>query len=153
VGVGDDDDQGVGDDEANDNNDEGGNMSEDEYPLLEELLIVEDLAKEHEAIEEYVVEEIDEEQEPDTPEPEPEPKPPKKPGLDGKYWTGYCLSVIKGYGNLEATLSTPQYGFRKGLIICGESGYDATVKELDENLIGRDVIQMLEPKSVTYDMF
>jgi hypothetical protein len=27
------------------------------------------------------------------------------------------------------------------------------VKELDENLIGRDVIDMLEPTSVTYDMF
>jgi hypothetical protein len=74
-------------------------------------------------------------------------------GLDGKYWTGYCLSVIKGYGNLEATLSTPQYGFKKGLTMFGESGYNATVKELDENLIGRDVIQMLDPKSVTYDMF
>jgi hypothetical protein len=36
--------------------------------------------------------------------------------LDGPHWdncvhTQYCMSVISGYGNLEATLSTPQYGF------------------------------------------
>jgi hypothetical protein len=36
----------------------------------------------------------------------------KDTGLDGSYWNpgghaGHCLSVIKGYGNLEATLSTP----------------------------------------------
>jgi hypothetical protein len=35
----------------------------------------------------------------------------------------------------------------------GELGYDATVKELDENLIGRDAIQMMDPRSITYDMF
>jgi hypothetical protein len=39
------------------------------------------------------------------------------------------------------------------LTVFGGPGYDATVKGLDENLIGRDVIQMLEPSSVTYDMF
>jgi hypothetical protein len=56
----------------------------------------------------------------------------KKSGLDGSYWNPngeaeYCLSVIKSYGNLEATLSTPQYGFKKGLTIFGGAGYDATV--------------------------
>jgi hypothetical protein len=49
------------------------------------------------------------------------------------------MSVISGYGNLEATLSTPQYGFQKGLKVFGESGYKATIKELDANLIGRNV--------------
>jgi hypothetical protein len=66
--------------------------------------------------------------------------PKKKSGLDGEYWNrdgqaNYCLSIIRGYGNLEATLSTPQYGFKKGLTIFGGPGYDATVKELDENLM------------------
>jgi hypothetical protein len=84
--------------------------------------------------------------------------PKRRVGLDGTYWNkkgeaNYYLSIIKGYVNLEATLSTPQYGFKKGLTIFGGPGYDATVKELDENLIGRDVIQMLQPNSVTYGMF
>jgi hypothetical protein len=84
-------------------------------------------------VEEYIVEEVEEteeEQEQITPEPEAEPLA-KKPddGLDGKYWTGYCMLIINGYGNLGATLSTPQYGFKKGLTMFGEDGYDATVKE------------------------
>jgi hypothetical protein len=134
--------------------------AKEEDPLFEELHFVEDVVEEDEAeaVAEYVVEEVEEvEEEREQVEPEPEEESPAKKlsdnGLDGKYWTGYCLSVIKGYGNLEATLSTPQYGFKKGLTMFGESGYDATVKELDENLIGRDVIQMIDPKSVTYDMF
>jgi hypothetical protein len=44
--------------------------------------------------------------------------------LDGPHWdncvhTQYCMSVISGYGNLEATLSTPQYGFQKVLKVFG----------------------------------
>jgi hypothetical protein len=76
-------------------------------------------------VEEYVIEEIEEEEQV-APEPEPEDdSPTNEPnnglddGLDGKYWTGYCLTIIKGYGNLEATLSTPQYGFKKGLTMFG----------------------------------
>ena len=33
-----------------------------------------------------------------------------------------------------------------------EKGYTATVKELDKNLIGRNVIDMLPARSVTHDM-
>jgi hypothetical protein len=156
------DDPGVGaenDENGPDNADQGVGAEaaidvEEEDPLLEELHVVEDLIEEEEIVEEYMVKEIEEEQEQVAPEAEVEPLA-KKPddGLDGKYWTGYCMSVIKGYGNLEATLLTPQYGSKKGLAMFGEAGYDTTVKELDENLIGRDVIQMLDPKSVTYDMF
>jgi hypothetical protein len=74
--------------------------------------------------------------------------------LDGPHWdncvhTQYCMSVISGYGNLEATLSTPQYGFQKGLKVFGEDGFKATIKELDANLIGRNVIDMLSPQCIT----
>ena len=61
-------------------------------------------------------------------------------------------SVIRHYGNLEASLSTPQYGFEKGIKIFKEPGYDATVKELDKNLIGRNVMNMLPARSITHDM-
>jgi hypothetical protein len=119
-------------------------LHEENDPLLEDLHVIED--------------NDDNEEEDATTEQADKAPAKKKKGLDGTYWNpgrqeGHCLSAIKGYGNLEATLSTPQYGFKKGLAIFGGLGYDATVKELDENLIGRDVIRMLDPKSVTYDMF
>ena len=62
----------------------------------------------------------------------------------------YIGSVIKDYGNLEATLSTPQYGFQKGMKVFKELGYKVTVKKLDKNLIGRNVIDMLTARSITY---
>ena len=61
-------------------------------------------------------------------------------------------SVIQHYGNLKATLSTPQYGFQKGLKEFKELGYEATIKELDKNLIGKNVMDMLPSKSITHDM-
>ena len=61
-------------------------------------------------------------------------------------------SVIQNYGNLGATLLTPQYGFQKGLKIFKEVGHNATIKELDKNLNGKNVLDMLEPQSVTYDI-
>jgi hypothetical protein len=78
--------------------------------------------------------------------------------LDGPHWdncvhTQYCMSVISGYGNLEATLSTPQYGFQKGLKLFGEGGYKATIKELDTNLIGCNLIDMLTLVGITRDIF
>ena len=33
-----------------------------------------------------------------------------------------------------------------------ENGYEATVKELNKNLIGKNVLDMLGPKYITYDM-
>ena len=56
------------------------------------------------------------------------------------------------YGNFEATLSTPQYGFEKGLKEFKELGYVATIKELDKNLIVKNVIDMLLARSITHDM-
>ena len=65
----------------------------------------------------------------------------------------YCIgSVIKGYDNLEATLSTPQYGFQKGMKVFKEKGYMATVKELDKNFICRNTIDMLLARSITHNM-
>ena len=65
----------------------------------------------------------------------------------------YCVgSVINTYSNLEATLSTPQYGFQKGMKVFKEKGYTATVKELDKNFIGKNVIDMLPARSITYAM-
>ena len=34
-------------------------------------------------------------------------------------------SVIQHYGSLEVSLSTPQYGFKKGLEVFQDAGYDA----------------------------
>ena len=48
-------------------------------------------------------------------------------------------SVIQHYVNLKATLSTTQYGFDKGLKVFKEVGYNATMKELDKNLIGKNI--------------
>ena len=71
----------------------------------------------------------------------------------GPYWNNAVVgSVIQNYGNLEATLSTPQYGFQKGLKEFKETGYQVTVNELNKNLIGKNVLDMLEPRSVTYEM-
>ena len=50
------------------------------------------------------------------------------------------------------SLSTPQYGFQKGLKVFKEVGYEVTLKELDKNLIGKNVLDMLPPRSITHDM-
>jgi hypothetical protein len=78
-------------------------------------------------------------------------------GLDsdlGPYWAlaqtsqAYVLNTIATYSNIEASKSTPQYGFNKGLKEFGSLGYEATVKELDDNLLGMGAVQMLKPSEV-----
>jgi hypothetical protein len=60
----------------------------------------------------------------------------------GLYWTlahscqAYVLNTNTSYSNIESSRSTPQYGFNRGLKEFGELGYEATVKELDDNLFG-----------------
>ena len=72
----------------------------------------------------------------------------------GPYWTlaqsneAYVLNTIATYSNIEASKSTPQYGFNKGLKEFGALGYEATVKELDDNLLGMGAVQMLNPSQV-----
>ena len=49
-------------------------------------------------------------------------------------------------------MSTPQHGFQKGLKIFKEMGYNTTIKELDKNLIGKNVMNMLPAGSITNHM-
>jgi hypothetical protein len=79
----------------------------------------------------------------------------------GPYWTlaqssqAYVLNTITSYSNIEASKSTPQYGFNRGLKEFGELGYEATMKELDDNLLGMGAVKMLEPtelnKNIRYE--
>jgi hypothetical protein len=72
----------------------------------------------------------------------------------GPYWTlaqlchAYVLSTITLYSNIEASKSTAQYGFNRGLKEFGELGYEATVKELDDNLLGMGAVRMLKPSEM-----
>jgi len=87
-------------------------------------------------------------------------------GLDGSYWkkkmigamvsndsTGKVDSdIMEEYFQLEASKSTPQYGFKKGLRLFEQEGKEATVKELKDNLIGRGCLEMLDPHEVTNEI-
>ena len=44
------------------------------------------------------------------------------------------VKMTQEYFELEASKSTPMYGYQKGLKIFGDSGYQAMVKELRDNL-------------------
>jgi hypothetical protein len=72
----------------------------------------------------------------------------------GAYWFlaqskgAYVLNTIASYSNIESSKSTPQYGFNRGLKEFGTLGYEATVKELDDNLLGMGAVQMLKPSEV-----
>jgi hypothetical protein len=72
----------------------------------------------------------------------------------GPYWAlahscqAYVLNTITSYSNIEASKSTPQYGFNRGLKEFDELGYEATVKELDDNLLGMGAVKMLKPSEV-----
>ncbi|OEU08351.1 hypothetical protein FRACYDRAFT_250146 [Fragilariopsis cylindrus CCMP1102] len=76
-------------------------------------------------------------------EEEDEPSAPRELDSDlGSYWNlahskqAYVLSTIASYSHVEASKSTPQYGFNRGLKEFGAMGYEATMKELDDNLLG-----------------
>jgi hypothetical protein len=76
----------------------------------------------------------------------------------GPYWRlaestqSYVMNTIATYSNIEASKSTPQYGFNKGLKEFGTLGYEATVKELDDNLLGMGAVEMLKPSEVNKDI-
>jgi hypothetical protein len=67
----------------------------------------------------------------------------------GPYWTlaqssqAYVLSTITSCSNIEASKSTPQYGFNRGLKEFGTLGYEATVNELDDNLLGMGAVNRI----------
>jgi hypothetical protein len=98
----------------------------------------------------------------DTSDYENEKEVPKELNSDlGPYWTlaqstcSYVLNTITSYSNIEASKSTPHYGFKRGLKEFGTPGYEATVKELDDNLLGMGAVKMLKPseinKSIRYE--
>ena len=62
------------------------------------------------------------------------------------------VKMMQEYFKLEASKSTPMYGYQKGLKIFGDPGYQATVKELRDNLIERGCIDVLAEKETTWDM-
>ena len=45
-----------------------------------------------------------------------------------------------------------QYGFNRGISEFGKEGYDATVSELSNNLIGMNAVKMLNKKQITSDV-
>jgi hypothetical protein len=80
---------------------------------------------------------------------------PKGIDLDlGPYWTlaqsaqAYVSGTTTSYSNIEASKSTPQYGFNRGLKEFGALGYEATIKELDDNLLGMGAVEMVKPPDV-----
>ena len=85
--------------------------------------------------------------------------------LDGPYWNNgtiatktdlYMLSAITTYNNIDGLhglRSTPQYGFNRGMKEFGQEGYNATISELSDNLIGMDAVDMLDKSRVTSDVY
>ena len=85
--------------------------------------------------------------------------------LDGTYWSNgmvgsktdlYMLSAITTYNNIDdlhGLWSTPQYGFNRGMQEFRQAGYDATVSELSDNLIGMDALDMLDKSRITSDVY
>ena len=62
------------------------------------------------------------------------------------------VRMMKGYFEIEASKATPQYGFRKGLIIFSDKQYQAAKNELKVNLLGRGCIDMFSWKDLTWDI-
>jgi hypothetical protein len=63
------------------------------------------------------------------------------------------MNTIASFTNFEASKSTPQYGFNRGMKEFGELGFEAAMKELDDNLIGMDAVRMLKPSEVNKDVW
>ena len=83
---------------------------------------------------------------------------------DAPYWNNgtittdnksCMLSVIATYSNIDGLHGlqlTPQYGFSRRMKEFGEAGYNATVSELSDNLIGMNMVDMLSKKQITSDV-
>ena len=59
------------------------------------------------------------------------------------------IRMMKEYFEIEASKSTPQYGFRRGLKLFGDERYQAAKNELEVNLLRRGCINMLSWKDLT----
>ena len=53
------------------------------------------------------------------------------------------VQMMNEYFEIEASKSTPQYGFRKGLKLFGGKRYQAAKDKIETNLLGRGCINML----------
>ena len=62
------------------------------------------------------------------------------------------VRMMKEYFEIEASKATPQYGFRKGLKLFGNEGYQAAKHELKANLLGQGCINVLSSKDLTWDI-
>jgi hypothetical protein len=61
-------------------------------------------------------------------------------GTNAHSTCSYVMNTIASCTNFEASKSTPQYGFNRGMKESGELGFEATMKELDDNLIGMGAV-------------
>ena len=59
------------------------------------------------------------------------------------------VRMMKEYFEIEASKATSQYGFRKGLALFWDEGYQANKNELKVNLLRRGCIDMLSWKNLT----
>ena len=53
------------------------------------------------------------------------------------------IRMMKEYFEIESSKSTPQYGFRKGLKLFSNEGYQVAKDKLEANLLRRGCIDML----------
>ena len=60
--------------------------------------------------------------------------------------------MIGEYFEIEASESTPYYGFRKGLKLFSDEGYQAAKNKLEVNLLRRGCIDMPSWEDITWDI-
>ena len=60
------------------------------------------------------------------------------------------VQMMKEYFEIEASKSTPQYGFRKGLKLFGDKGYQAAKDELETNLLGEVVSTCYQERTLPW---
>ena len=71
---------------------------------------------------------------------------------EGRYWA-LAVATVSEFNKMEASLDTPQFGYNKGLKLFGKEAYEATVKELSDNLLDRGAVEMvLNPSKRIYQM-
>ena len=59
------------------------------------------------------------------------------------------VRIMKEYFEIEASKATPQYGFRQGMTLFRNEGYQAAKNELKVNLLGKGCIDMFSWKNLT----
>ena len=62
------------------------------------------------------------------------------------------VRIMKEYFEIKASKATPLYGFRKGLTLFSNKGYQAAKNELKVNLLRRGCIDMLSWKDLTWNI-